>query len=113
VYGQWWALWIALSGLIFVGLRGSFQFDWVVLIGNVLFFGLAGILTGVIVAFTNGKRSTGGTVGIVVGIALCGLEMLLARSAFSLFNIFFFFVTGRFVGSGLAGRVWRLGPDDE
>jgi hypothetical protein len=114
VYGQWWTFWKGLSILIWS--MGSIPEPRLILVLMAVFvvmYAIAGTVTGLVIAFTNGTRATGAIVGVVVGLALCGLEMLLNQNPFSLFNIFFFFVTGRFVGSGLAGRVWRLRPGEE
>jgi hypothetical protein len=109
LYGQWWTLWTLLS--MFIWGHGSFSARIVIyLIVMAVVFGFFGSVTGVIIGALNASENTGTGIGIGMGILLCVLEVLLARSAGGLVNLFFYFFTGRYVGRGITGRVQQPLP---
>jgi hypothetical protein len=109
LYGQWWTLWTLLS--MFIWGHGSFSARIVIyLIVMAVVFGFFGSVTGVIIGALNASESTGTVIGVGMGILLCLLEVLLARSAGGLVNLFFYFFTGRYVGRGITRRVQQPLP---
>jgi hypothetical protein len=65
----------------------------------------AGSMAGIVIGLMDADENRGAIVGVVIGLLMCGLEVLLSGSAFMLVNVFFYFFTGRFIGRGLASRV--------
>jgi hypothetical protein len=109
LYGQWWTLWTLLS--MFIWGHGSFSARIVIyLMVMAVVFGFFGSVTGVIIGALNASESTGTIIGVGMGILLCLLEVLLARSAGGLVNLIFYFFTGRYVGRGITGRVQQPLP---
>jgi hypothetical protein len=101
IYGQWWTV-----------LTIFWSFFWShgsVGIGEIIFYaffyGFFGCVAGLIIGAANLGMSAGTMVGVGVGIVVCLIEMALSHDAGSLVNIFFYFFTGRFVGSGITWRV--------
>jgi hypothetical protein len=108
LFGQWWTLWTAISMMIWGGgfKDGAGMFLLEIVIYAVI-YGFFGSVTGVIIALINpdDEEKVGGIVGIAVGLAVCGLEVLITHDPAGLVNVVFYFITGRFVGTGLAGRI--------
>jgi hypothetical protein len=101
IYGQWWTVltifWSFAWGHGSVGIWG--------IIFYAIFYGFFGCLAGLIIGAANLGIGAGTMVGVGVGILVCFIEMALSQNAGSLINIFFYFFTGRFVGSGITWRV--------
>jgi hypothetical protein len=64
-----------------------------------------GMLVGLIIAFADLDEEKGSWVGVGAGLVLCVLYMLLTQNFLALINVFFYYVTGREVGRGLARRI--------
>jgi len=104
LYGQWWTVWFVGWGIVW----GSIPLDprgllFVVVLAVV--FGLAGSVAGIVMGAVNADDTRGALIGIVASMLLFALELAISRSPTMLVNIFFWFFTGRFVGSGLVGKV--------
>lgn len=105
VYGQWWTLWSLISLVIF---RFSSLNPTDVLIEALVYligYGFFGSLAGLIIGATGARENVAAGIGIGVGMLVMVLEYLLTGSAFQFINVFFYFITGRFVGAGLETRV--------
>jgi hypothetical protein len=104
LYGQWWTLWSTLS--LFMWGQGSFDGRIVsFILDRAILNALFGFLAGIIIGATGATMSVGTNIGIGTGIALGLLRMALSGNPLMLVNLFFYFVTGRFVGSGITWRV--------
>jgi hypothetical protein len=107
VYGQWWTLLNVFWTIFWASTRSSLHPAGIALLVIVfaVVFGFAGCLLGVVIGAANPPVATGAIFGIVAGLVFCGLEILLSGSLFSFINIFFWFVTGRFVGALITAKV--------
>jgi hypothetical protein len=108
LYGQWWTVWTVVSGFIW---GSALKEGWpAFILGTVIMafvYGFFGSVTGWIIALVNpdDEEKIGGGIGIGVGLTLCALEVFLLKDPAGLINVFFYFITGRYVGTGLAGRI--------
>jgi hypothetical protein len=105
-YGQWWTLWSVLS--LFLWGQGSFGAGLVLyVLLKAIVNGFFGSLAGLIIGAVDASPSIGAAIGIGTGLVLCGAWALLFQNAMQLINFFFYFITGRFVGFGITGRVQK------
>ena len=88
-------------------LSGRLSFGQVVLVSIVFFFlyGFFGSVTGMIIGLSNASESRGTAIGVGMGLSICVLELLVFRDPLGLISLLFYFITGQYVGSGIAGRV--------
>lgn len=109
LYGQWWTLWRLVSAVLWG--QASLDTSFIVyMVVSAVVFGAAGSLTGIIIGASNASETTGTAIGVGAGIVLCLLQVLLFQSAAMLISLFFYFITGRYVGGGITGRVQQLLP---
>ncbi len=107
LYGQWWTLWSTISLFLWSGgnPRGNIILYVVILAVFNAFFGA---ITGLIIAVVgNRQQEISSRIGIGVGLCMCLLRAVIFQSGFQLFNLLFYFVTGRYVGTGLHERVMK------
>jgi hypothetical protein len=102
VYGQWWTLWTIVCGFLW-----GHSHTLVETVGYAVFYGLMGSVTGLIIGATDANASTGPGIGIGVGLVACLVEMAVSHSPFMLFNLVWYFFTGRFIGRGITARLQR------
>ncbi len=106
LYGQIWAMWRILFAVLFAG---NDRFGGLGVVIEVIFWvvisAFFGGLTGLIIGAGNMDDSTGGGVGIGLGVIYCILRALLLQSAAFVISIFFFVAMGRFIGASVAKRV--------
>lgn len=109
LFGQWWTLWTIASQLLWHGMDKSTSTSVLVIIFLIYAAAYAffGAVAGLIIAGISADPARGAVVGIVVGLCVMGLEALIMGGLGSLINIFFYFITGRYVGSNIAARVGR------
>jgi hypothetical protein len=117
VFGQWWTLWRVVSFFLWNGVQLSQELSRanlpipapvVVIIGILaaaLFHGFVGSLAGLIIGAINADEKVGAIVCIVFGFLLLGLQMLGGGSPLLIVNVFFWFITGRFIGASIAAKV--------
>ena len=107
LYGQWWTLWFVISSFLWRMDQATSPGMIVVTIVYAIVNGFFGSLAGLVIGALNADETAGAGIGIGAGMLIMLLEVVVFRSAFQLVNIFFYFFTGRYVGSGIAGRVQR------
>lgn len=116
LYGQWWTLWNIFWGIVWGSFStatshsniGGGSLVLVIVITSLVFaivFGFVGAVAGLIIGASDSTVETGAIIGVVAGLLLCGLEFLLSQSGATVINIFFWFFTGRFVGTSIARKV--------
>lgn len=107
LYGQWWTLWSTLSLFLWSGGNpGGNIILYVVILA--VFNAFFGAITGLIIAVVGSRQQEiSSRVGIGVGLCMCLLRAVMFQSGFQLFNLLFYFVTGRYVGTGLHERVMK------
>jgi hypothetical protein len=104
LYGQWWTLWTVISGALWGGLHFTVP-EILTLVVMALAFAFFGSLCGLIIGAINASEGTGTVVGVGTGLLMCLLEALVTKSAFGFINVFWYFVTGRFVGRSITRKV--------
>ncbi|HEV2471849.1 MAG TPA: tetratricopeptide repeat protein [Chthonomonadales bacterium] len=109
VYGQWWTLWNMFWLIFWNSVGAGHDIALYVIIGIVcaIGFGLAGSLLGLIIGAANLDMRKGILAGAAMGIGFFVLEGVLLHSITSIINIFFWYFTGRYVGSRITWRVWQ------
>jgi len=106
LYGQYWTLWRLISSVLFG--RASFSSEFLArTLLDLALFGIVGSIVGLIIGAANLDEDQGVYVGVGAGILILGLTLLASQNPFMLINVFFYYFTGRYVGSGVAGRVQR------
>lgn len=103
VFGQYWTLWQLISGVLFghVGNPGFWPYLLVFAFVNAFF----GSLTGIVIGACKAQERSAAVIGVGAGVIIMLIRAFLTQSPYQLLNIFFYFVTGRIVGAGIAGRV--------
>lgn len=103
-YGQWWTLWSIAS--LFLWNIGGVNAN-ILQIGIIYFigYGAAGCILGLIIGGSGVQPNKASMMGVAFGLLILGLEALHFRSATQLINIFFYFITGRYIGAKIAWRV--------
>lgn len=104
LFGQWWTLWTAFSIFLWGGAEGMTPpMMLFVAVFLMVIYGLAGGLIGLVIGAANSDESRGTSIGVVGGLIMCGLEWVYLGG--NPLNILFYFVTGRYIGRGIALRV--------
>jgi len=105
VYGQWWTLWSVISLVIFnlgrLDVTDIILRSLVYLVG----YGICGSLTGLIIGATGARDKAAMGIGIGVGMLVMLIRAMMEQSPFRLISVFFYFVTGQYVGAGLGNRI--------
>ncbi len=109
LFGQWWTLWTIASHLLWHGTDGSFSVGGLALLIVIyaVVYAFFGAIAGLIIAAISAPPGKGALVGIVVGLCVMGIEAMIMGGLGSLINIFFYYVTGRYIGVNIAVRVSR------
>jgi hypothetical protein len=106
LYGQWWTLWRFISAMVWGSFSGHAPINIVVwVIEMLVIYSFVGSIAGLIIGAINGNAGSGSVVGIVAGLLCFGVLLLLSPSGIAFLNIFFWFITGRYVGANIARRV--------
>ncbi|MCC2672825.1 MAG: repeat-containing protein, partial [Armatimonadetes bacterium] len=94
IYGQWWTLWTIFSAFLWGGASlGSSIVLRAIVYG--IAYGFFGSLVGLIIAAANLDEDQAVYAGVGAGVVILGLELVIFKSPTMLFNVFFYFFTGR------------------
>ncbi len=107
-FGQWWTLWLMFSMLRGGGVPGGAVGVMTVIILTV-FMGTVcaflGSVMGLIIGAVDAMPDAGAMIGMVFGIAMLGLQFVLAQNGFLLPGAILWIFSGRFIGRHIAARV--------
>jgi len=108
-WGQWWTLWVIISAFIWG--RGSASPEFVLRVILFAFvYAFFGSVCGMIIALANADIGAGAMIGIGTGLCCLGLQFLMRGSTGVLINVFFYVITGRYIGARIARQVQALVP---
>ncbi len=108
VFGQWWTLWEMISSLLWHSGEHAFIYYVIAILILAPIFAVMGSIMGLVIGAMDAHQDTGAIVGVVFGLIILGLKFFLMQSGTVFLGIFFWVVTGRFIGSNIAMRVQQF-----
>ena len=105
IYAQAWTLWPLIAMVFWNRFPSLFGLVVVMLVAGI-FHALVGALAGLLLAVGKVPFQSAPMVGVILAVAVCGLEIFLTGSPNVVVNGLFFVITGGYLGTGVASRIY-------